>query len=218
MSNGLMRRYTLLFVSLIINAFGVVFITKAALGTSPISSVPYVLSLTTPLSFGFYTFLLNVLMVMMEILLMGRREVQCKRMELLTQIPVVIIFSSSVDMSMYVLRDFVPTSYPEMLLSLFLGCLIISIGIGWAIKANVAMNPGEYIVRVICARTHKQFGNIKLCLDVTLAITAILLSIALLHNVTGLREGTLVAALFVGPMVRLLLPAWRIFDRWLYAE
>ncbi|MCD7713929.1 MAG: hypothetical protein LUI08_03235, partial [Prevotella sp.] len=65
------RKYLLFFVSLFVNAFGIVCITKAALGTSPISSVPYVLSLATPFSFGTYTFFLNILFIIAEMALMG---------------------------------------------------------------------------------------------------------------------------------------------------
>ena len=38
-------RYLFFVIGVMINSFGVALITKAALGTSPISSVPYVLSL-----------------------------------------------------------------------------------------------------------------------------------------------------------------------------
>ena len=41
----LLRRWALLVVGLVIMAFGVAFSIKAGLGTSPISSLPYVLSL-----------------------------------------------------------------------------------------------------------------------------------------------------------------------------
>lgn len=215
MSNEIFKRYTLLFISLFINGFGVVFITKAALGTSPISGVPYVLSLATPLSFGFYTFIFNMLIVIGEILLMGTEAARCKRFELIAQIPVVAVFSLSIDFSMFMLKGFQPSTYPQMLGSLVAGCMILAIGIGWAVKANVAMNPGEYIVNVICQKIGKPFGNVKLCFDTTLVITALLLSLAFMHSIAGLREGTIVAALLVGPMVRLLYPAWRIFDRWL---
>ena len=40
-----MKRYVVFFVGLFINSLGVSLITLADLGTSPISSVPYVLSL-----------------------------------------------------------------------------------------------------------------------------------------------------------------------------
>ncbi|MGO5543541.1 hypothetical protein ACTQWG_13820 [Blautia sp. HCP3S3_H10_1] len=40
-----LKRYLLFLVGLFINALGVSLVTKASLGTSPISSIPYVLSL-----------------------------------------------------------------------------------------------------------------------------------------------------------------------------
>ena len=43
--NRLLQRYFYFFLGLAINSFGIAFITKSALGTSPISSVPYVFSM-----------------------------------------------------------------------------------------------------------------------------------------------------------------------------
>ncbi len=58
----------------------------------------------------------------------------------------------------------------------------------------------------------------KRCFDSSLALIAILLSLVFLHAVVGIREGTVIAALLVGPLVRLFSPAWRIFTPWLRPE
>ena len=42
------KRYIVFFIGLFINALGISFITKADLGTSPISSIPYTLYLYFP--------------------------------------------------------------------------------------------------------------------------------------------------------------------------
>ena len=55
----ILKRYLLLLVGLSIMAFGVAFSIKASLGTSPISSVPYVLSLFTPLTVGMATIIMH---------------------------------------------------------------------------------------------------------------------------------------------------------------
>ena len=215
MSQEYLKRYALLLCSLFVNAFGVVFITKAALGTSPISGVPYVMSLASPLSFGATTFLLNLIFILIEVSLMGWHAARAKRFELLVQFPVLLVFSSSIDVSMYLLRDLAPATYPEMLASLLFGCAVLATGIGWAVKAHVAMNPGEYVVQVIASRTGKPFGNVKLCFDATLVLLAALLSLLFMREIRGLREGTFIAALLIGPMERLSYPLWRVFDRWL---
>lgn len=55
MNRFMCRRYLLFCVSLFVNALGIAFITKAALGTSPITSVTYVLSMFTPFTIGQWT-------------------------------------------------------------------------------------------------------------------------------------------------------------------
>ncbi len=55
-----LKRYLLFFVGLFINALGVSLITKASLGTSPISSIPYVLSLKFPLTLGNFTIIFSI--------------------------------------------------------------------------------------------------------------------------------------------------------------
>lgn len=215
MTNEIVKRYTLLIASLFVNAFGIACITKASLGTSPISSIPYVLSLFTTPSFGFHTFVLNMFFIVAEILLMGAAAVRRNYPELLVQIPILLIFSVSIDIGMYLLGNWTPSTYPQKFGTLLTGCLILAAGIGWAVKADVAMNPGEYVVNVIARRTGKPFGTVKLRFDVTLMLLAGMLSLCFMRGVHGLREGTIVAALCVGPIERMIAPAWKIFDRWL---
>ena len=51
-------RYFYFFLGIIINSFGIAFITKSNLGTSQISSIPYIFSLEyTDFSFGLTTFI-----------------------------------------------------------------------------------------------------------------------------------------------------------------
>lgn len=50
-----LKRYLLFLVGLFVNALGVSLVTKANLGTSPISSIPYVLSLNFPFTLGNFT-------------------------------------------------------------------------------------------------------------------------------------------------------------------
>ena len=67
-------RCLLLCAGLVIMAFGVAFSIKGALGTSPISSVPYVLSLAFPgITFGMFTFVLNMGFILLQILQLRRR-------------------------------------------------------------------------------------------------------------------------------------------------
>ena len=65
----LTRRYILFLFSVFINAYGISFITKAMLGTSPITSVNYVLSMFTPLTMGQWTIIVNFLFMVIDLIL-----------------------------------------------------------------------------------------------------------------------------------------------------
>lgn len=74
-------RYGIFLIGLFINSLGVSLITKANLGTSPISSIPYVLSLEFPWSMGVFTMLFNVLLVILQLILLQKslsRNTGCK--------------------------------------------------------------------------------------------------------------------------------------------
>lgn len=107
-----LRRYLLLCAGLAIMAFGVAFSIKASLGTSPISSVPYVVSLE--------------------------------------------------------------------------------------VKAGVVVLAGEGVVLAICKVLPVKFGYMKVGFDVTLVVTACILSLVFTGRLQGVREGTVAAALMVG--------------------
>ena len=66
------------------------------------------------------------------------------------------------------------------------------------------------MVVAIVFRTHKNFGNIKVLVDSSMVLAAVLLSLAVLHTIVGLREGTIISAVLVGMSVRFFSPAGRV--------
>ena len=220
MSKYTFRRYLLFVASLFINAFGIAFITKALLGTSPITSVTYVLSLFTPFTMGIWTILLNLLFVVLEPFLMTRRELKADLRMYLLQIPIAFCFGLFIDFSMFMLFWLEPSAYVMKVTVLLVGCVILALGIALEVKANAAMMAGEYFVKTITRRFHGEFGYVKLgfdITDITLLTIACILSLVFLSDIQGVREGTVVSALLVGPIVHFVSPAYRIFDRWINA-
>ncbi len=183
----------------VLNSFGIAFITKAALGTSPISSLPYVLSFAFPLSLGAFSFILNMVYILAQILLLRRafKPVQ------LFQIVVNLVFSAGIDVSMSLLSWLQPAAMPGKLLSLLVGCAILGLGISIEVAPNVLMVPGEGIVKALSTVTRKKFGTVKIAFDVTLIITAGILSFVFFGRLQGLGIGTVVSALIVGKFVNI---------------
>lgn len=215
MKKNMLRRYALFLVSLFVNAFGIAFITKAMLGTSPITSVTYVLSMFTPLTIGQWTILLNLLFVVLELPLMTRAELRSDLRMYLLQIPISLCFGTFIDVSMNLLFWLDPVVYVVQLVVLLIGCVILALGIALEVKADAAMMSGEYFVQVISRFFRKEFGFMKLGFDVTLVCIACIMSLIFLDTIEGVREGTVAAALLVGPIVHFVSPYYRCFDKWI---
>lgn len=210
------RRYVLFMCSVFVNAFSIALITKALLGTSPISSVPYVLSVITPCTMGQFTIYMNLIFILLEVVLMTRQEVREKKYEIILQVPVLLCFGGFMDFSTHILlANFAPTNYLAQILTLLVGCFLLGVGISLEVKANVAMVTGEYIVQILARFFRREFGFVKICFDVTLVVISCVISLCFLHHIEGVREGTIIAALSVGPISHFVMPWWKIFDSWL---
>lgn len=194
-----LKRYFIFLIGIYINSFGISFITKAALGTSPISSVPYVLSLGFWPTMGEFTIALSLLLILLQIALLGKKF---KKASLL-QIPVSIVFGYFIDWSMLLLEWVNPQEYLMKILFLLIGCVILGFGVFLEVAANVVMLPGEAFVQAVTIRFRTDFGITKVCFDASMAGSALVISLILFHGVIGVREGTIVAALTVGLIAKL---------------
>ena len=194
----LIKRYFFFILGLIINSFGVAFITKSALGTSQISSIPYVLSLKfTNLSFGQTTFIFNMLFILIQLLILKKdfRPIQ------FLQIAANILFSFFIDVSMTLLTSLNPQTIPLRSLSLLVGCAILAVGISVEVAPDVIKVPGEGLVHAMARVSGMEFGKVKIRFDVTLIIMAMLLSFLFFHKLNGIGLGTIISAVLVGPMI-----------------
>ena len=195
----LVRRYVLFLFGLFVNSLGIALTTRANLGTSPITSVPYVLSIRFPLSLGMFTLFFSLLLIAIQLIILGKRFPK----QFLLQLPVIPIFSVFIDLSMALFWFVDPQTYPAKVCSLLLGCLVLGFGVFIEVAANVVMLPGECTVKAISTRWNTNFGKTKVVVDVTMTATAAVLGLLLFHTLTGVREGTFISALLVGTIARL---------------
>lgn len=193
-------RYLCFAAGLLVNSFGVALITKATLGTSPISSIPYVLDLRFSPTFGEFTFALNMVYILAQVALL-RRDFQPVQ---LLQVVANLIFSAFIDVSMGLLSWLEPAGVPACAASLLLGCCVLAVGISVEVAPGVIVVPGEGIVRAISSTLRRPFGTCKLCFDATLVAIACALSFAFFGGLNGLGVGTVVSALAVGPIVNVV--------------
>ena len=183
-----------------VNSLGVSLITKANLGTSPISSIPYVLSLNFPFTLGNFTIFFSIFLIVLQLIILRKNF----KLEHILQIPVSIIFGYFIDLTMILFSWVNPEAYIMKIVYLLIGCLILGVGVYMEVLADVVMLPGESFVRAIVLTWKTNFGTTKICFDVSMSVIAAVLSFVFAGRLAGVREGTVIAALLVGFIARLI--------------
>jgi uncharacterized membrane protein YczE len=193
-----LKRYVIFLIGLYINSLGVAMVTKANLGTSPISSIPYVSSLRYSPTLGQFTIGFSLILIALQLLILRKNF----KVEHILQIPVSIAFGYFIDFSMQLLRAIQPESYPNKVIYLLLGCVILGFGVYMEVLADVVMLPGESFVRAVASTWNTEFGSTKVAFDVSMTVIAAVLSFLFFGKLQGVREGTIVAAILVGMIAR----------------
>ena len=195
-----LKRYLIFLVGLFVNSLGVSLITKANLGTSPISSIPYILSLNFPFTLGNFTIFFSIFLIVLQLIILRKNF----KLEHILQIPVSIIFGYFIDLTMILFSWVNPEAYIMKIVYLLIGCLILGVGVYMEVLADVVMLPGESFVRAIVLTWKTNFGTTKICFDVSMSVIAAVLSFVFAGKLAGVREGTVIAALLVGFIARLI--------------
>lgn len=208
----ILKRYLLLLIGLAIMAFGVAFSIKASLGTSPISSVPYVVSLFTPLTVGTATITMHCVFILLQILILRKDYHPIQLM----QLPVAFFFGYLTDFGVWAVQGITCNTYWQQWMVCIIGILLVAVGVSFEVKAGVVVLAGEGVVLAICRVLPKvKFGYMKVGFDVTLVVIACILSIVFTGRLQGVREGTVAAALLVGLIAKQL---GKLLARWKLEE
>lgn len=194
------KRYGLLVIGLFFAALGVAFTKRGELGVSPISSVANVLSYQfTDLTLGSWLILWNCVLILGQILLLRRNFQPIQFL----QIPLSFLFGWFTDFGMW-LVSFLPVQvYAVRLLMVLAGTVVLGFGITLSVIADQIMNSGEAFVKAISDVTHEEFGTIKVVFDISCVLVALILSLLFFEgSIVGTREGTIIAALCTGFVVK----------------
>ncbi len=167
--SNFIERCIILIVGLAIMALGIAFSIKAALGISPISSVPYVTSHISGLSVGQTTIIINIIFILLQILLLRKNYDLFQ----LFQIPALVLFGIMIDFSQYLIRNITYSNYFQQWGLCILGILLLGLGVSLEIMAKLVTTPGEGVVLAICKVFSVKFGNIKIAFDVVLVLISI---------------------------------------------
>ncbi len=198
----MLKRYILLVIGLFFSAIGVAVTKHGDLGVSPISSVANVVAERFRFfSLGNWLIIWNCILILGQIILLRKKF---KPVQLL-QIPLSFLFGWFTDFGLWCV-SFIPVNiYPIRLLMVMIGTVILGFGITLCVIANVVMNSGEAFVKAVSDTIHKNFGNVKIAFDIACVIMTVFLSLIFFNlKIVGIREGTVIAALCTGLVVKFL--------------
>ena len=184
-------------LGLFITALGVAVCVRPNMGISPITTLAFAMHHVIPtLSLGTFTFFQNIIFLILTATLLGKQF----RPNQLLQIPCSFLFGAFVDLWETLLRGPVPSLYPVRLILLLLGSTVIAFGFSVIVTSGVAIESNTAFINALSYRTGKPYGTMKTAGDVTIVALAAVVSLIFLRTIVGIREGTVIAALIIGPI------------------
>ena len=188
---GTVKHYALFLAGLFIASMGVAFSTKAGLGTSPVASVPYSVSLVSPLlSFGGWLNLLSLVQIIVQVVVLKGK---CNYIEIAIQTVLAFVYGYLTDFSCWLIRDVPVSGYIMQFIFMLLGCIILALGIWIQFKGGVAMLPGEAMNRAISRVTGRRYENVKIAFDILYIAAAVVICLVFLGELKGWLLGLLAA-------------------------
>ena len=195
------KNYALFLIGLFIASMGVALSAKAGLGTSPVASVPYSVSLVNhALTFGWWLNMWSVLQIAVQIALLRKK---CKPVEIIIQTVLAFVYGYLTDFSCKLISGLQANSYIMQFALMILSCFVLGFGIWIQFKGGVAMLPGEAMNRAISEVTGKKYENIKIFFDVLYIVVAAAICFIFIGKLEGVREGSIIAAVLIGNIIKL---------------
>lgn len=205
----ILKSYGLFLIGLFIASFGVALSTKAGLGTSPVSAVPYSISLVySGLTFGWWLNMWSVAQIAVQVALLRSR---CKPADIALQIVLAFAYGYMTDFSCGLINGVQLDGYTAQFSTMIASCFVIGFGIWIQFKGGAAMLPGEAMNRAISWRLDCKYENVKIFFDVLYIAVAALICFVSFGSLEGVREGSVIAAFIVGMIIKLYNYVFQVF-------
>lgn len=189
-------RFVSYIVGIVLLSLGSVITIKSGLGVSPITTLPYAITMVTNKSIGMTSAILFSIYVFIQILLLKRDFKQIQFLQILFA----ILFGQIVNL----FNSFIVFSSDKLIVNLpifLIGVVCTAMGVTLTINANLVPVAPDGLTQVIGKRFNKPFGKMKVYFDATVIIVAIMVLVLSGKAITGIGIGTLISALVTGGLV-----------------
>ncbi len=190
---------------LFILALGVAFAIAANLGVSPVSSVPYSITLVTGIDMGIVTIGWQCSLVLLQFFIYGRKDF---KMSYLLQVPVSFAFGLLTSTANYIVLDVLALSIESIVIKvimLLISIVIIALGLSLYVRANIMYQSNEGFVAAIATKTGKEFPKIKIICDLCMAAFSTGICLIFTGGFGSIGLGTLVSAFLIAPVMGVIM-------------
>ena len=190
-------RFLIYSVGLMILALGVTFSTKAGLGISPITAVPYSIANAFPvIPFSVSVFLVYAVMLAVQFAVKGKR----REWRDLLQIPFSFVLSAFLEW-FGALFDLRLDALWQNLLLLALATVCIGAGAAMMVAMHMVPNPPDGVIYAVHLVTGRDMGLLKNLLDLLCVAIAAAVDLVFTGRLTSVGLGTVVVMVLTGRVV-----------------
>ena len=182
-------------------SLGVGLSIKSGLGVTPISSIPYSLTLASGVNIGITTIIFNAILVFLQIPILKKRFKSKRLLQLINT----VMFGYFTDLSLWILSPMPGLPFDVNFTLLIVSMFLIAVGILIYMSANIAPLPGEGVVEAISLAYNKRFSKVKVCFDTSMVVLSLIICGLFTSDIFGsVNIGTILAAIFIGIIIRYL--------------
>jgi len=193
-------------LGLFIMTIGIGFSIKSNLGVSPVSSIPYTITLIAGIEMGKATILFHIILILMQIMIL-RKDFKIKN---LSQLLVAVVFGYFTTFSNY-LMTFLPTSenYTIRLLLLLISVIFVAVGIFLYLPSNIVPLAGEGVMQAVSQKTRIAFPKVKVSFDTSMVLISGITCLFVLRGLGSVGVGTITSAVLVGTVLSFIMKLFR---------
>lgn len=207
-------RVLIYLVGLFCISLGVSISKNAALGISPVNSLPFVVGGITGMQASTWIIILFSFYVVLQIVILGKDFKWIN----LCQIIYAVIFGKFVDFTGLLIGDFAIPTYFGQLAMVAVSIVLIALGVSLYVSVKILPMPSEGLALAVATKSGKiSFSQMKIVVDCVFVALGIILSLLLYKGdectvislgslelrLAYIREGTVITALLVGKIVGL---------------
>lgn len=195
-------------LGLFIMTIGIGFSLKSNLGVSPISSIPYTITLIAGIEMGKATILFHIILILMQIVILRKN---------MSQVVVAVVFGYFTTFSNH-LMTFLPTpeNYAIRLLLLLVSIIFVAVGIFLYLPTDIVPLAAEGEMQAVSQKTGIVFPRVKVGFDTSMVLISGITCLFVLHGFGSVGAGTIISAILVGIVLSFIMKLFRErFDEFL---